>query len=153
MRWAITGHTAVELISVRADAALPNMGLTTWKGQRVGKQDVTTAKNYLNQEEMQALERIVTAYLDYAEDQAARRKTVTMQQWAEKLDAFLTFNERDVLTHAGKLSAELAEQLVHERYEAFDAARREAELMADTEDAKTLEALTKHTADSRREPE
>lgn len=76
-----------------------------------------------------------------------------MQQWAEKLDAFLTFNERDVLTHAGKLSAELAEQFVHERYEAFDAARREAELMADTEDPKTLEALTKHTADSRREPE
>ncbi|MCA3030063.1 MAG: virulence RhuM family protein [Rhodocyclaceae bacterium] len=144
MLWAITGHTAAELISARADASQPNMGLTTWKGQRVGKQDVATAKNYLNQEEIQALERIVTAYLDYAEDQAARRKTVTMQQWAEKLDAFLTFNERDVLTHAGKLSAEIAEQLAHERYEVFDTARREAErLAADAEDVNVLVHLAK----------
>jgi hypothetical protein len=140
MLWAVTGHTAPELIAGRADPALPNMGLTSWAGGRVRKQDVTVAKNYLSQDEIEALDRIVVMYLDYAEDQAQRRKTLTMRDWEDKLDAFLQFNEREVLTHAGKLRADVAEKLAIERYESFDAARREAaRLAADAEDLAALE--------------
>lgn len=140
MLWAVTGHTAPELIAGRADPALPNMGLTTWAGGRVRKQDVTVAKNYLSREEIEALDRIVVMYLDYAEDQARRRRTLTMHDWEDKLDAFLQFNEREVLTHAGKLRADVAEKLALERYETFDAARREAaRLAADAEDLEALE--------------
>jgi hypothetical protein len=140
MLWAVTGHTAPELIAGRADPALPNMGLTTWAGGRVRKQDVTVAKNYLSREEIEALDRIVVMYLDYAEDQAQRRRTLTMRDWEDKLDAFLQFNEREVLTHAGKLRADVAEKLALERYESFDAARREAaRLAADAEDMEALE--------------
>ncbi|MCL4778867.1 MAG: virulence RhuM family protein [Gammaproteobacteria bacterium] len=140
MLWAVTGHTAPELIAGRADPALPNMGLTTWAGGRVRKQDVTIAKNYLSQDEIEALDRIVVMYLDYAEDQAQRRCTLTMLDWEDKLDAFLQFNEREVLTHAGKLRADVAEKLALERYESFDAARREAaRLAADAVDMAALE--------------
>lgn len=140
MLWAVTGHTAPELIAGRADPALPNMGLTTWAGGRVRKQDVTVAKNYLSREEIEALDRIVVMYLDYAEDQAQRRRTLTMRDWEDKLDAFLQFNEREVLTHAGKLRADVVEKLALERYESFDAARREAtRLAADAEDIAALE--------------
>jgi hypothetical protein len=140
MLWAVTGHTAPELIAGRADPALPNMGLTTWHGGRVRKQDVTVAKNYLSREEIEELDRIVVMYLDYAEDQAKRRKTMTMRDWEDKLDAFLQFNEREVLTHAGKLRANVAEKLALERYETFDTARREAaRLAADAEDMAVLE--------------
>ena len=139
MLWAITGRTAAELISHRADPTQPNMGLRTWKGAHVRQQDVTTAKNYLGKDELNELDRIVVMYLDYAEDQARRRKAMTMQEWENKLDAFLTFNERDVLTHAGQISAQIAEQLALDRYAQFDAQRREAErLAADTEDAQLL---------------
>lgn len=144
MLWAVTGQTAPELIAGRADASLPNMGLTTWTGTRVRKHDVTIAKNYLSGEEIEALDRIVVMYLDYAEDQAQRRRTLTMSDWADKLDAFLQFNERDVLTHAGKLRADVAEKLALERYESFDAARREAaRLAADAEDLATLTRIEK----------
>ena len=138
--WAVTGQTAPELIAGRADPDLPNMGLTTWQGGRVRKQDVTIAKNYLSQDELETLDRIVVMYLDYAEDQAQRRRTLTMRDWEDKLDAFLQFNEREVLTHAGKLRADVAEKLALERYESFDAGRREAaRLAADAEDMATLE--------------
>ncbi|MFN9748100.1 MAG: virulence RhuM family protein [Burkholderiales bacterium] len=140
MLWTVTGQTAPELIAARADPALPNMGLTTWAGGRVRKQDVTVAKNYLSQGEIEVLDRIVVMYLDYAEDQAQRRRTLTMRDWEDKLDAFLQFNEREVLTHAGKLRADVAEKLAMERYESFDAARREAaRLAADSEDLAALE--------------
>lgn len=139
MLWAITGHTAAELIADRANPELPNMGLTTWKGSRVRKGDVKIAKNYLNGKEMRALDRIVVMYLDYAEDQASRRRTMTMREWEDKLDTFLEFNERDVLTHAGRLRADVAEKLALERYESFDAARREAARVA--ADAEDLDAL------------
>lgn len=145
MLWAVTGHTAPELIAGRADPALPNMGLTTWAGGRVRKQDVTVAKNYLSRDEIEALDRIVVMYLDYAEDQAQRRRTLTMRDWEDKLDAFLQFNEREVLTHAGKLRADVAEKLALERYESFDAARREAaRLAADAEDMAALEKAERH---------
>ncbi len=139
MLWAVTGHTAPELIAGRADPALPDMGLSTWAGGQVRKQDVTIAKNYLSQDEIEALDRIVVMYLDYAEDQASRRRTLTMRDWEDKLDAFLQFNEREVLTHAGKLRADVAEKLALERCESFDAARSEAARLA--EDAEDLAAL------------
>lgn len=151
MLWAVTGHTAPELIAGRADPALPNMGLTTWQGGRVRKQDVTVAKNYLSQDEIEALDRIVVMYLDYAEDQAQRRRTLSMRDWEDKLDAFLQFNEREVLTHAGKLRADVAEKLALERYESFDAARREAaRLAADAEDMEELERAERQLADKGR---
>lgn len=149
MLWAVTGQTAPELIAGRADPGQPNMGLTTWQGSRVRKQDVTIAKNYLNHEEIEELDRIVVMYLDYAEDQAKRRKSMTMGDWADKLDAFLSFNEREVLTHAGKLRADVAEKLALEWYETFDTARREAErLAADREDVAALERV-EHTLESK----
>lgn len=142
MLWAVTGYTAAELISDRANPALPNMGLTSFKGSRVRQGDVTVAKNYLQQPEIDELNRIVVMYLDYAEDMARRRKPMTMREWEDKLDAFLQFNERDVLTHAGKISAQVAERLGLERYAEFDARRREAErLAADAEDVRVLEQI------------
>lgn len=139
MLWAVTGYTAAELIAARADANQPNMGLTAWAGERVRQKDATIAKNYLGQPEADELNRIVTMYLDYAEDQARRRKTMTMAEWEDRLDAFLSFNEREVLTHAGKLRAEVAERLALERYAEFDARRREVErLAADEEDLRQL---------------
>jgi hypothetical protein len=139
MLWAITGHTAAELVAGRADADLQNMGLTSWKGNRVRKQDVAIAKNYLDESEVSELNRIVVMYLDYAEDQAKRRKTMTMREWEDKLNAFLAFNERDVLKHAGKVSQAVAEKLAGEHYDKFDEKRRETErLAADREDIAEL---------------
>lgn len=140
--WALTGHTAAELICHRANPQLPNMGLTSWKSSRVSQSDVTIAKNYLSQEEIGELNRVVTMYLDYAEDQAKRRKTITMSEWANMLDAFLSFNERDILKHSGKVSAQVAEQLALERYAEFDAKRRHGErLEADKADMIELEHI------------
>lgn len=142
MIWAVTGHTAAELIKLRSDPEAPNMGLTSWKGSVVRRGDVAISKNYLKHDELDELNRIVTMYLDFAEDQAKRRKTMTMKEWEEKLDAFLSFNERDILTHAGKLRADVAERLAHERYEIFDAHRREAaRVAADVEDAEIIDEL------------
>lgn len=127
LHWAVTGKTAAELIAERADHTQPNMGLTTWKGAKVRRTDVTVAKNYLREGEIQELNRIVTMYLDYAEDQARRRKVLYMRDWREKLDAFLQFNERDILTHAGKVAKEVADRLALEQYEQFHARRLAAE--------------------------
>jgi len=130
MLWAVSGHTAAELIAERSDPAAANCGLTSWKGPIVRKGDVTVAKNYLNSEEMDELNRIVVMYLDYAELQARNRKTTTMAHWEEKLDAFLSFNERDLLTHAGRVRASVAEKLAREREAKFETGRHEAERIA-----------------------
>jgi hypothetical protein len=122
LHWAVTGKTAAEIIAGRADAAKPSMGLTTWKNASHGKilkGDVSIAKNYLIEQEIQELERIVTMYLDYAENQAARQVPMRMADWVAKLDAFLEFNEYEVLTNAGSVSAEVARRLAEERYETF----------------------------------
>ena len=119
LHFAIHGHTASELIMKRADASKPNMGLTSWKGDKVRKQDAVVAKNYLTQEELSDLNRIVTMYLDYAETQAKKKKPMYMKDWAEKLDAFLEFNEHEILTNAGKIKAKVAEQFANEQYEVF----------------------------------
>jgi hypothetical protein len=151
MLWAVTGHTAPELIAERSNPDIPNMGVMTWEGSKVRKKDVTIAKNYLNHDEIEELNRIVTMYLDFAEDQAKRRKQMTMQDWSERLDAFLTFNDRQVLTNAGSLQAAVAEKLALSRYEEFDAQRREAErLAADREDLAELEKI--ETAGKLKEP-
>lgn len=142
MLWAITGQTAAELIASRSDPRLPNMGLTSWQGSVVRKGDVGTAKNYLAKEEIDHLNRIVTMYLDYAEEQAKRRKTITMAQWSDKLDAFLEFNEHDLLTHAGKIQMAVAQRLANERYDEFDTNRRQAQaLEADKADIQEIELL------------
>lgn len=97
LHFAIHGYTAAELIEKRANATKNNMGLTTWKGNKVRKTDVAIAKNYLTQKELKSLNRIVTMYLDYAEDQAERRNPMHMKDWEEKLNTFLKFNEREIL--------------------------------------------------------
>lgn len=144
MLWAVTGKTAAELIEGRSDPAAPNMGLTNWRGSIVRKGDVGTAKNYLNAQEVEELNRIVVMFLDYAEDQAQRRRPITMAEWGDRLDAFLSFNNRDVLTHAGSLQMAVAKQLATERFQEFDANRRTAEaLAADEADIAELEAMEK----------
>ena len=122
LHWAVTGKTAAEIIAARADASKPSMGLTTWKNAPAGKilkTDVAVAKNYLIEKEIKELERIVTMYLDYAENQAAKQIPMRMADWVGKLDAFLEFNEYEVLTDAGKVSAEVAKRLAGEQYESF----------------------------------
>lgn len=122
LHWAITGQTAAEIISSRAKAELPNMGLTTWKNSPKGKvlkSDVSIAKNYLNKKEIDELNRIVAMYLDYAENQAARQIPMSMKDWVEKLDSFLQFNDYSVLKNAGSISAEIAKKLATKEFEKF----------------------------------
>ena len=122
LHWAITGQTAAEIISSRAKAELPNMGLTTWKNSPKGKalkSDVSVAKNYLNQKEIDELNRIVTMYLDYAENQAARQIPMKMGDWISKLDGFLQFNDYSVLKNAGSISADIAKKLATKEFEKF----------------------------------
>lgn len=122
LEWAITGMTAAEIIANRASADKPNMGLTNWKRSPAGKilkSDVSIDKNYLDEPEIKAPNRIVTMYLDYAENQAERQKAMYMRDWVEKLDAFLKFNEYEVLTNAGTVSAEVAKSLAGQEYEKF----------------------------------
>jgi hypothetical protein len=127
LHFAATGKTAPELIAERADATQPNMGLTTWKSGKVCKGDVTVAKNYLREGEIDELNRIVVMFLDFAEDQARRRKQIFLQNWKNRLDGFLRFNDRAVLPGAGKVSREEADAKAEKEYEHF-AARRRAEL-------------------------
>ena len=122
LHWAIHGKTASELIVSRVDAEQLNMGLTNWKNSPTGnirKPDVSVAKNYLKKEEISALNHIVTMYLDYAELQASMNKPMTMADWQNKLDGFLTFNEQNVLQHAGKITAEFAKEKAELEFEKF----------------------------------
>jgi len=134
LHFAVTGMTAAELIHDRADAKLPNMGLTVWKSDEVRKTDIAVAKNYLNAEEVDGLNRIVVMWLDYSEDQAIRRKQIFMQDWKLKLNEFLKFNERKVLTHAGKVSKANAEVHAKEQYEQFANRRRKFKELQGAED-------------------
>jgi len=122
LHFAIHGHTAAELIMGRADSTKEHMGLTTWwnapKG-KILKPDVAVAKNYLTENELKSLDRFVTMYLDYAEDQAERGIPMTMADWAGKLDAFLQFNQRDLLEHPGKVTAEIAKAFAESEFEKY----------------------------------
>ncbi|MBZ0183054.1 MAG: virulence RhuM family protein [Melioribacteraceae bacterium] len=122
LHWAVTGKTAAELISERADSTKKNMGLKTWKNapeRKILKSDISIAKNYLEENEIKELERIVTMYLDYAENQAAKQRPMKMKDWIEKLDAFLKFNEYEILTNPGQVSNEVAVQLAGKEYAKF----------------------------------
>ena len=122
LHFAIHGHTAAELIVERADSTQEKMGLTTWRNAPKGKilkPDVVVAKNYLTEKELMALDRFVTMYLDYAEDQAERGIPMTMADWAKKLDAFLQFNQRDLLDHPGKVTAEIAKAFAESEFEKY----------------------------------
>ena len=125
MHWAITGQTAAEIIHSRADAEKTNMGLTNYRGAKVRKQDVIIAKNYLAEDELAALNNLVEQYLIFAEGQAMRHIPMHMSDWIKKLDAFLDINERDILTHAGKISHEIAKQLAGSEYQKFHIKRLE----------------------------
>lgn len=140
LHFAVAGKTAAELIAERADATRPNMGLTTWKGDVVRKGDVTVAKNYLHEDEIAELNRIVVMFLDFAEDQARRRKQVFLSDWKTRLDDFLRFNERAVLPGAGSITREEADRIASEEYERFAERRRiEAESAGEADVMKTLE--------------
>lgn len=125
MHWAAHGRTAAEIIYGRADSAKPNMGMTNWTGARIRKSETEIAKNYLNAEELDLLNRIVTLYLDFAELQAVQRRAMTMRAWIEKLDDFLKLSGRDILTHAGKIRHDAAMLKAHEEYEKFRQAKLE----------------------------
>jgi len=144
LHFAATGMTAAELIKSRADHALPNMGLTSWKAGEVRKTDVSIAKNYLKEDEIDGLNRIVVMWLDYAEDQAKRRKQVFMKDWEWKLDEFLAFNDRKVLPGAGSVSKKDADDFAKDEYDRFAQRRREyKEAIGQEESIKQLEEAAK----------
>ncbi len=119
MHWAAHGKTAAEVIAARADAAKPNMGLTSWTGNQLARSDTEVAKNYLNQNELDVLNRLVSMYLDYAELQAMGRKPMYMKNWTVKLDDFIRFNEKNLLTHAGKITHQQAINKAHAEYDKY----------------------------------
>jgi len=142
--FAVTGHTAAELIVRRADASAPNMNLLSFKGERVRKADVVVAKNYLDGEELEQLNRLVSMFLDFAELRAEQRKHLQLAHWRQYIDSFMAFNEQPLLRTAGNVSHEQMKQVAHERYEQFDQHRRNAEaLAADKQELAALERLEK----------
>ncbi len=144
LHFAATGMTAAELIKCRADHSLSNMGLTSWKSGEVRKTDVIIAKNYLKEEEIDGLNRIVVMWLDYAEDQAKRRKQVFMKDWEQKLDEFLKFNDRRVLPDAGNVSKKDADEFAKQEYDRFaDRRRAYKEALGEAESIKQLEETAK----------
>lgn len=152
--FAITGRTAAELIVERANPEADNMALTNWTGERVRKSDVVVSKNYLNVEELDQLNRLVTMFLDFAEDRAVRRIETRMADWIAQTDRFLSFNERSVLTGPGRISHEQMEAIVGERYAAFDTRRRAIEAQAAEkeadEDLKQLQTEAKRLASTKK---
>jgi hypothetical protein len=142
--YAVTQHTAAEIIRDRANASAPNMGLTTWEGSRVRKADVIVAKNYLSADEVDTLNRLVVIFLEQAELRVKDRQPLTLDYWRQNVDRLLSFNDKPILQGSGKLSNESAKQIAHDRYDSFDAQRRQAEAQAaDAEDLKALEAVAK----------
>ena len=119
MHWAVHGHTAAELIMRRADGSKPNAGMTNWVGGKPSKSDAQVAKSYLNPEELEALNGIVSAYLEFARVQAMTRKVMTMADWISKLDDFLRLSERDILTHAGRISHDTAIEFAGKQFEHY----------------------------------
>lgn len=146
--YAVTGQTSAEIVLARADASAPNMGLTTWKGAVVRKQDVIIAKNYLTHDELDSLNRLVVIFLETAEFRAKNRKDLTMGFWRENVDKILLANDQPLLTNAGQVSKEHKDKYAWQVYEEFNARRKRKEaLEADLEDMeqlKELEAEIKH---------
>ena len=146
MHWAITGQTAAELIKNRADSEKPNMGLTSWRGEKPRKQDVSVAKNYLNEEELLALNNLVEQYLVFAEGQAMRKIPMYMNDWIEKLHGFLSLNDREILKDAGRVTHELAIGFAENEYEKYRVktiAQKDKQLDDFEQTVKQLEQQTK----------
>ncbi|ABM57326.1 virulence RhuM family protein [Verminephrobacter eiseniae] len=144
LHYAVTGLTAPEIVASRINHLLPNAGLSTWAGEEVRKSDVTIAKNYLQESEIRELNRIVTMWLDFAEDQAERRKQVFMADWETRLDDFLRFNDRKVLPDAGKRTRKEADAIAHAEFEKFAERRRaEKESSGSVENIRALESAAK----------
>jgi len=144
LHFAATGMTAAELIKSRADHTKPNMGLTSWKEAEPRKTDIAIAKNYLQENEINELNRIVVMWLDFAEDQATRRKQIFMKDWESRLDDFLRFNDREVLQNAGTITKQAADKHAASEYREFASERRaEKELEGEDDYIKQLEAAAK----------
>jgi len=143
VHWAITGRTAAEIIHDRVDATKPNLGLTNWRGAAIRKQDVAIAKNYLSEPELAALNNLVEGYLIFAQGQAMRRVAMHMADWTKKLDGFLTLNERDILTHAGRISHEVAQAKAELEYDKFKALAAAEPRPVDADFEQTMEKLKK----------
>src|SRR3990167_3222466 len=141
MHWAAHGKTAAEVIAARADAAKPNMGLTSWAGSRLVRADVEAAKNYLNRDELDLLNRFVSMYLDYAELQAMGRKPMYMKDWIAKLDDFIRFNERELLAHAGKISHQQAMNKANAEYDKYRALAADEPSLAEHHFNEAVEAV------------
>lgn len=140
--YAVTQNTAAEIIVNRAKADLPNMGLTSWKGSRVRKEDVFIAKNYLNEDEIDTLNRMVTLFLDTAELRVKEQIPLTMRFWEEEADNVIQFSRKPLLTNAGSISHEEMKKIATKQYENFDSERKKTEAKeADLEDQKAVEAL------------
>ena len=143
VHWAITGQTAAEIVHGRVDAAKPNLGLTNWRGAVIRKQDVAIAKNYLSEPELAALNNLVEQYLIFAQGQAMQRVPMHMADWVRKLDGFLTLNERDILTHAGRISHELAQAKAELEYDKFKALNADAPRPVDADFEQATKDLKK----------
>lgn len=149
--YAITHQTAAELIVARADASQPNMGLTTWKGSIVRKGDVIIAKNYLQDPEIDSLNRLVDIFLTSAEERVKGRRDLTLDYWRKNVDNLLTFQEKDILQGKGSISNAEAEEIVRSRYDIFNAKRKQLDAQdADAEDLKMLEDLEKSILEGQR---
>jgi hypothetical protein len=152
--YAATRHTAAELIVQRADPARPNMALTAWSGSRVRKQDVIVAKNYLNQDEIDTLNRLVVIFLEQAELRVKQQQDLTLEFWRTNVDRMLAFNDQPILDGPGVVSHDQMKRIAHERYDAFDQNRRAAEAYAaDREDLQQLEDLERRLKESPEPPE
>ena len=141
LHWAITGMTAAEIVHKRVDSTKPNMGLTSRRGENVRKGDVVIAKNYLKENELRALNNLVEQYLVFAEGQAMRRIPMHMKDWINKLDGFLSLNDRDILKNAGRISHEMAKQLAEAEYEKFNRKRFECRDKQDSDFDKTVKMI------------
>jgi hypothetical protein len=150
--YAVTNHTAAEIIVKRADANAPNMNLSTWQGSVVRKADITIAKNYLNADEVDSLNRLTVIFLETAELRVKERKDLTTQYWRDNVDKLLSFNDKPILSTAGRISHAQMEKKVSEMYVQFDARRKQEQAMAaDAEDLRDLEEVAKTVAKSKRD--
>lgn len=149
--FAVTGHTAAELIVKRSNSEKPNMNLTSFKGKRVRKADVIIAKNYLDEEELDALNRLVTMFFEFAEFRAKSKQHLTLKDWREYVDKFMAFNEQPLLNHAGRISREQMKKIAHQRYDTFDQNRKAEEAkQIDAKEMAELEMLEKRLEESKK---
>lgn len=150
--FAVTGHTAAELVVERADSSKPNMNLTSFAGNKVRKADVVIAKNYLHADELENLNRLVSMFFEFAEFRAKNKAHLRLQDWREYVDKFMDFNEQPLLNSAGRISRKLMEQIAHKHYETFNLQRNKLEALAEDEkELKELERLEQRLSQKRKQ--